>query len=66
MLFWVTWTLTLTSGLILVGFFRICSISPLLQITFLKCVLCLTNSFWGICHVTVTFLVNGGKIKDQD
>ena len=43
--FWVFLTLTLTSGLIL------------LQLTFLICVLCLTNSFGGIRHVTVTFLV---------
>ena len=33
------------------------SISPRLQLTFLKSVLCLTNSFGGIRHVTVTFLV---------
>ena len=36
---------------------RVWSISPILQLTFLKCVLCLTNSFGGIRHVTVTFLV---------
>ena len=33
-------------------------ISPILQLTFLKCVLCLTNFFGGIRHVTVTFLVS--------
>ena len=37
--------------------YRVWSISPILQLTFLKCVLCLTNSFGGIRHVTVTFLV---------
>ena len=31
--------------------------SFILQLTFLKCVLCLTNSFGGILHVTVLFLV---------
>ena len=37
--------------------FRVWSISPILQLTFLECVLCYTNSFGGIRHVTVTFLV---------
>ena len=37
--------------------YRVWSISPRLQLTFLKSVLCLTNSFGGIRHVTVTFLV---------
>ena len=37
---------------------RVLSISPILQLTFLKCVLCLTDSFGGIRHVTVTFLVS--------
>ena len=36
--------------------YRVWSISPRLQLTFLKSVLCLTNSFGGIRHVTVTFL----------
>ena len=31
-------------------------LSPILQLTFLKCVLCLTNSFGGIRHITLTFL----------
>ena len=38
-------------------FYCVWSISPILHLTFLKCVLCLTNSFGGIRHVTVTFLV---------
>ena len=38
--------------------YHVRSISPILQLTFLKCVLCLTNSFGGILHVTVTFLVS--------
>ena len=38
-------------------FFLVWSISPILQLTFLEYVLCKTNSFGGICHVTVTFLV---------
>ena len=38
--------------------YRVWSISPRLQLTFLKSVLCLTNSFGGIRHVTVTFLVS--------
>ena len=37
--------------------YHVCCISSILQLTFLKCVLCLTNSFGGIRHVTVTFLV---------
>ena len=35
--------------------FQLWSISPILQLTFLKYVLCKTNSFWGIGHVTVAF-----------
>ena len=38
--------------------YRIWGISPILQITFLKCVLCWTNSFGGIRHISVTFLVS--------
>ena len=38
--------------------FCVWSISPLIQLTFLECVLCLTNSFGGIRHETVTFLVS--------
>ena len=41
--------------------YRVWSISPILQLTFLKFVLCLTNSFVGIRHVTVTFLVDGSS-----
>ena len=37
--FWVTLNLTLTSGLISM-FFRVWSISLVLQLNFLKCVLC--------------------------
>ena len=55
--FWVTLTLKSTSGLIS-RFFRVWSISHTLQLTVLKCVLCLTNSFGGIRHVTVTILVS--------
>ena len=53
--FWVNLTLTLTSGLF--SRFIVSPISPRLQLTFLKSVLCLTNSFGGIRHATVTFLV---------
>ena len=53
--FWVTLALTLTSGLI--SRFIMSVAYLILQLTFLKCVLCLTNSFGGIRHVTVTFLV---------
>ena len=56
MTFLVTLTLTLTSDLIS-RMLRIWSISPIVQITFLKCALCYTNSFGGIRHVTVTCLV---------
>ena len=38
--------------------FSVWSISPILQLTFHKCVLCLTNSLGGIRNVTVTFLVD--------
>ena len=54
--FWVTFTVTLTSGLIY-RFFRVWSISLILHLTFLECVLCKTHSFGGIRHGTVTFLV---------
>ena len=37
--------------------FRVWSIFPIYLLTFLECVLCLTNSFGGIRHVTVTFHV---------
>ena len=52
---WVTLTLTLTSDLI--SRFFVCEAYPILQLTFLKYVLCLTNSYGGIRRVTVTFLV---------
>ena len=38
--------------------FRLLSMSPILQLTFLKCVLCWTNSFGGISHIAVKFLVH--------
>ena len=38
--------------------FRVWSISPILQLSFHKCVLCFTNSFGGIRYVTVTCLVD--------
>ena len=56
--FWVTLTLTLTFGLISRFIVSGAYLLILLQLTLLKCVLCLTNSFGGIRHVTVTFLVS--------
>ena len=58
----VTLILTLTSDLIS-GFFVSGAYTSLLQIPFLICVLiCYINSFVGIHHITVTFLVQTVRI----